>query len=320
MSRWAKLCFFLTAAFYLVALSLSVLLPIMVQIPVLRETVKMLGSLFFYVQIFAFISPTIFWNLAFVIVAVDVLTGRSAKRLMILPVLWFGGYAAAVLLSEREADRFNHALTAQRENNRVAFDPATQDVLVEANEPGPGRRAGGQLSARYTMVQTLGLTTAYELTKQAPEEIKKIELQPTKCSGSGSMPVDPGFREGRRFSSAHNMCITETLERPLKPVLRIVGGKRDDREGLTTVTTRDFQIVMPNGEIKKIRTGGAYPLSWRPQLAFNCRFGAIHCPIHFEFRTRPEVFNPNNVPNVIGHALGLENISLRDRYPQGQWQ
>lgn len=272
-------------------------------------------------------------NLGFVLMAADAWQGRLPRAMLLFPALWFGGYEVAATVSHWQATRGNAAIAAANTGKTIAFDPGSQDLLLEPDRMDTNN--GSSLSVD-AMVENFTLDRAYFVADQRQGKTRSRWIEQRDCpdrSGAGVVddvvwnrpnstnPDRPGL-----MIFAQKLCLFSGEASPKKPVVRIRPqpqvGRYDDPQG-----SQDILIAAPDGKQIRLQSGFFRPLTWLPQPVIGCGLDsgapAWRC---FGGFVREPLYSPNadltpNGPDdVVARALGLRKARLRDRYPNADWR
>ena len=296
-------------------------------------------QLFPYTGVFLMMLAAPFWsvlliNLGFVLMARDSWRRTQSKWLLVFPVIWFGGYFCVAAASHWQAYRFNVAIASANEDKLISFDPAKRDILIE-----PDRKdsSNGSALTPDTMIESFGLSRAYQVTDASQNKIQGYSLNGMPCPGQMGAGVsgntvwqklhDGGYGTGSRMTFAQNLCLFISTTRPDKPIIRIRPQPQTESAGLANYVSQNVAITTPDNRTVVLRSGWAIPLSWFPQPVMGCWLNsgapAWQCDAAF---IREKLYDPkrdltpNGADDVVGRALGLTKASIRARYSGVGWR
>lgn len=302
----------------------------------LLQLIPLIGfNLFIFngISIFLMIALAPFWpillvNLGFGLMAWDSLRARQPRWLAIFPLLWFGGYLVATLISHWQVDRFNQDIIAANAGKKIAFDQSNLDVLLERSREDIDYSYGIGVSDLVTLY---GIEQAYELKlDKGTVQRSRLVLEPCPPRKARTPGNDIYWRhpsdDGSRLR-AHGLCYRSEPATPDKPVIRVRILSTVKSGGLIHKVLQDIEIKPPVGEPISLRAGWASALRWFPQPVYGCGLnsGAASwdCVAGFQHEPtfdRDRELRPNRARNVIIQALGLTKATLRERYPQADWR
>ncbi len=237
-------------------------------------------QLFPYTGIFLMMLAAPFWsviliNLGFILMAWDAWRGPARRWLMIFPIFWFGGYLAATSISHWQVSRYATSIEAGNAGQRIAFDPARQDVVIV---PDSHDSSNGSKLRIETLVDDFGLDRAYQQISYSPDGYRSYSLFKMVCptsivknndDGTTTTYLHPTDRQGYRIRGARDLCIVQGSQAPQRPVVRVwpqpqVGGYGDG------LISQDITIEPTDGPRVRLRSGWALPLTWLPQPVIGC--------------------------------------------------
>lgn len=271
-------------------------------------------------------------NLGFALMVWEAWKIPARRWLIIFPLIWFGGYLIAAWVSHRQAGRYIAEMEATNASKRVAFDPLSQDLVIDAFS---GGAPSGDVRAK-ALVENYDITRVYEDTGNAAGAYDSFTIVRSACANvetgeRGSAHFVPVDRQGDLFgpgyarSTARNLCILRQSMPPRRPAVIIrpqkaVGRSEDGR------VSQSIKILGRGGKVTTLRSGWARPLTWLPKPMIGCYFDiaapAWRCFARF---ARESAFGPRSdstriaADSVVAKALGLRKAAIRERYPDAGW-
>jgi hypothetical protein len=272
-------------------------------------------------------------NLGFAALAAEAWRTPELRWLAIFPIAWFGGYLMVAAYSHWLGYQHNLAISAFNEKIDVSFNPAAQDIVVEPNDRDSTN--GSPLTAS-NLVHSFNLRRAYEVVRSPKGTVQQYVLREVDCPGTAGVGMsgdvlwnklnDGGYGSGRDMTFAQDLCFFISYTSPDLPAVRIRPREQAVEHGLATFVSQDIEVREPSGRNSTLRSGWAVPLSWFPQPMIGCwlNSGAAKwmCDAGFgrqSIYSPSEDRSPNGPDDVIGKALGLEKLSIRERYPKLKW-
>ncbi|MBN9471076.1 MAG: hypothetical protein J0J10_20105 [Bosea sp.] len=289
-----------------------------------------------YVGIFLMIVGAPFWsviliNLGFGLMAIE--EWKDGSRWMVLiPMVWFGGYFAAAGISHWKVHSLNAAIHESNANKTIAFDRTKEDILIV---PSPMDSFIGSPLTAQALVSGRGLDQAYQVT-QPNGQIQEVSLRRSNCpSGVNvqngiitSQPIDRDSGAGGRMMFAKGLCQYTSFTAPSRPSIRIrPKPPAKQQKVLVEIHAQDIEVEAPGGKALILKSGSAAPLSWFPTPILGCGLnsGAPSWDC-FAFFKKESLYDPvvdltpNGPDDVVAQALGLPKISIRERYPDAAWR
>lgn len=161
-------------------------------------------------------------------------------------------------------------------------------------------------------------------------------LVPVACPGDMGVGIDGdrqwrkphegGYSIGTPMVFARQLCLFTSDLRPQFPAVRIrpqpqFGGDAADR------MSQEIAITGANGATITLRAGWSKPLTWLPQPVMGCALdsGAPAWGCFASF-LRESLYSPDSdrtpqgADDVVARALGLQQITIRERYPNADWR
>lgn len=180
-----------------------------------------------YIGVFLWIAGAMFWsvltvNLAFLLIVVDCKISRLPKWLLIVPVIWFGGYLSAAVLSQQQAHALAEDALAHNADKKIAFRPNDDRLLIEPNAyyvVSPERLAG-----EYDAFADLRGTAPFNPTHYL------LRIDTTKTMPIESLLLDGETRDiEMTHVDGHSVALRTGIVRPLPwfpmPVVGCLLGK-----------------------------------------------------------------------------------------------
>ncbi len=275
-----------------------------------------------------------FWSVAlvnagFIGTGIEAILGRVSRWYLLLPIAWFGGYAAFAALDQSTIAALGREIAANNASVKVPFDPQAQALVGIKGSPEAGDIADGWLVQNYA----LPVVYSYDVKSGDRPWRSNRMVADAPCRTLASAPgmVQAGvFRNwfhddtGDSYKDRameRRFCMVQQPEQPRLPAVTVqVDQDKTTRVGMplrlitTTVTTPDRQRFV-------LRGGIASPLAWFPMPVMGCFLNSggpsWDCDAGF-YRTG---FKPlHDVGSryrsdavVLATALGLRRVAPADR-------
>lgn len=210
-------------------------------------------------------------NLGFASLAVEALFGRIQKAWLLVPALWFGGYAIAALISHMQFDDLDASFRKQNEGKSVQFSAMDTAIVFDS-------KTHGLSGAASSMVRTYDVPVAYETNpnfKTARHLAYRIGNRP-RCDSVradqryGASGVHSfGFHENKVF--VKDLCVVNGPEDPAGRVV-VISDKveRQPHSDLLPFSLHTITITQPGGDTTELVSGWAAPLQWLPMPMMGC--------------------------------------------------
>ena len=308
-----------------------------------------IGLLFLWIAMVPY-WPIVLFNLSGLLIVKDVFQNKLAKPFLLIPLIWFGGYATATIVSHVQANRIQRELEAFNDGKSIRWKPETLPLRIDDSDV--SRR--GSESVPMSLIWNYGLNEVflrsieYNGGKRQWASNRRIWLAQQSCptvpdnevAGIGLRGQDQWaqvtYQSGKKrwqTSLLSGLCMWSGPYDPQQsPLVVRLGRSADIRANLGNfVTVKGFrqaiQVMHPDGQRLELTTGAVTPLAWLPSVLWGCgfQFGSNKWKLgetcRFDFwaggefsravaRDKPEA--------VIARALGLKEISLPDRFPDSK--
>lgn len=264
-------------------------------------------------------------NAGFASLALEALFGSVGRVWLLAPLLWFGGYAAAAIVSDQRYHALDAAVRAQNAGQRVDFQPTTRSLVIKPNAD----EIGGLASA---YVRDYRIPVTYE-ERQDHKTIShtghRLAVEPTcstirsdhrhRAAGIFSHGVHARSERGTLLSKG--ICAITMPEDPVLPIVRVEASRRKAHGGVLVphALTR-ITIEEPDGRRIQLTGGRASPLAWWPQPIMGCALNSgrpsWECVVRFNRRQLgvggERAYGGANA-EIIAGALGLERVTFSKR-------
>lgn len=294
--------------------------------------------------------PGILVNFSALLIIKDVWQRRLAKPFLMIPAIWFGGYAAATIISHDKADRIQKDLESFNQGKLVRREATALPIQIDDSDS--GRR--GQDSVSYDLIRSYGLSEVFSRTVEFRRGEKgwssthRIWLARQSCpavpeniaAGAGQQGPNQWtqvtYQSGKEHwqtSLLSGLCMWSGPADPKQsPLLIHLGHTTTILENLRTFPIvkgfrQNIQITHPDGKATEIATGAVTPLTWLPLPFWGCGFHyssneqRLGETCRFDFWAGGEISRSearDRPATVIARALGLIEISLSDRFPKSK--
>ena len=229
--------------------------------------------------VFLMLVAAPFWsvltlNLAFLALAVEALLGRTDRRWIIAPLLYFGGYAFYAHQANAHYLALDAKLKAENATQSIVFDPSQQILVFEDN-------SDDLAGAPRSFIQKYALPVAYvananfEPARHLAYRLAEAEICTRLQRERGSLPsgISPSWFHNTSNGDRKlrkDVCIVQLPEDPSRPALQISSSREAQKDGvlphsLTTTTMSDGL-----GGMAILTTGRAEVLGWLPMPVMGC--------------------------------------------------
>jgi hypothetical protein len=274
-------------------------------------------------------------NAGFVGLGVEALAGRAAPGWLLAPLLWFGGYAGVRALEWRQIAAERKRLEAINARLALPFDPAHQDILVQAAPGGSG--GGGGLAS--PLLQQHDIARVYskgDWTGAGARVHRLLELKTVNdlvqgydlvTAGISSRPVPKSG--GRHWQTSGSLKEIVYPQEPSRPVVQLtILPQEKAKRGTLPIVCTPVDIEMPGAPAQRLVTGTASPLRLLPMLvaggALDSGTPAWRLFVGF-LRSKPVPLVEGTegygaVHLTIGRVLGLARLAPEDHPPSDPGQ
>lgn len=294
-------------------------------------------QLFPYTGIFMMLLGGPLWsviliNLGFGLMVRDAMTGALPRIALAFPLLWFGGYTIAAAASHWQVHQFNADLAQANADERIAFDPSSQDVLIDMQSSGDSELTADSLVGSFSIDRVYEFTHGF---RPGEDTVRVRSLVQSPCPGNSGVGVDkddvwqrPSDRSGHTrfgFQTTSALCLHKLAAKPSRPTITIRAAKPVGRYG-DPEWSQDIVISSPTGHTIRLKSGWRRPLTWLPQPILGCALDsgapAWRCFAGFnreKLYSSEKDLTPQSPNNVVAAALGLHKATIRERYPNAGW-
>lgn len=148
--------------------------------------------------------------------AIEVGTGRVARAWLVLPALWFGGYAALYGFGVHKVHAISSRLDAENAKRSVAFDPATQ--ALEMGE-------GVDNSALRQFMTAFDVAVIYQQIGAHTDDPRYLATRVADAELCGSVVKNILLYSKMEIAASHprddSLCFVTRPEKPDRPLTRI---------------------------------------------------------------------------------------------------
>jgi hypothetical protein len=263
-------------------------------------------------------------------------TGRISRWFLLVPFLWFGGYAAFYASDRLMLADLRRDFAASNASVRIPFDPQTQALATTGNrwverqiEGLEGMVEGDSWDTR--LIENYNLPVHYrDVGKGEPMEgLRTIGRDMCeKLVADGKLQRVGGvdirfdqYRQGRqRYDSQTPLCSLRVPEAPGLPLVTVKISDRKSRKRTLPVQLRTTTVTTPDGRSHVLQGGTASPLGPLPMPVIGCFLSGDSgwkCQAKF-IRDRPVDLLTVGPPYgrddaVLAVALGLKPVTQAGR-------
>ena len=266
--------------------------------------------------------PVFTVNAGFVGLAAEALVRPGFRFWIVLPVLWFGGYAGLAALSQHEAARLKLEVAEFNAGKSVPFFKDTQALVVDDKTLALGGLSVDLLGHYNLPVVYATRVIGAAATPGPPHNLawrlggqKLCEtIQKGAAYRAAGIQAYGMYQDGKFLK---NVCNYYAPEEPSKPVVGVRVKSSSHGLGVTTWTIDDIAIASPDGHAVIVRSGTVQPLGWWPLPVFGCGLGDAGLPARCVAAFMPAAPQPLGRPGgsaeTIAEALGLKPSSAHER-------
>lgn len=282
-----------------------------------------LSPLGFLLVFLTFYPSILFLNLGFVLLAVDAWRGRLPSLALIAPILWFGVYYAAALLSYGLSQRLENQLDAHNATTAIKWTRATPLLILSDTE-----------QAVY-LVDEYGLEEVFSRDASGRGESGRLRLVMSDCPTDRSAfgpdvsfqwVSDGGYPTDRPHRFAKGICKISDKHEPDRTPLVISVGPQTWRSGLLRGYSQTLSVAAPGQTPKALMAAGpSWTLAWLPMPMVGCHlrggFGDQWdrgCSAEFMHVQRKG--ERRDAVAVVAKALGLRASKISNRFPSLKWR
>ncbi|MEM1047782.1 MAG: hypothetical protein AAGL24_16615 [Pseudomonadota bacterium] len=259
-------------------------------------------------------------NAGMIGVAVEAAIGRVSRWWLVLPLLFYGGYWAAVTMDHIALRSVASEYQAANARVTIPFDPDNHSLVFDDHDD------------TEWLIRNYDLPVAYNFNRNFPEEHRSHRLVDTStCNkirgirGAYAARVRASvFYEGEDSlgrKPEERFCILSMPERPNHPVLRVSEHEEKEYKNRLPINRLTTSITMPDGQHFELSGGFAAPLSWFPRPVMGCGLNSAAAKWECAAQFWRKGFTPiiegdtrfRRDAALLAHALGLNSISLADR-------
>jgi hypothetical protein len=257
--------------------------------------------------------PGILFSMCMLAVGYEALTSRLPVGLLALPVLWFGGHAAASGMDHYTLAGLRADFTAQNATVRIPIDP-TNDALVLPEDFGRYLIQNYRIPIVYSP-NTTKRGFAHRSTRLVATEICRPHWNTAEAHRAGIRTS--GFHDKSPSGNSvfeQRFCNLSAPEDPSGVAVQIEHKSRDTTVNRLPVTVTDTLIRTPDGRSARLAGGHAAPLSWFPLPGFMC---LNKCEFQMSRHRSTPILDPGSRYQsdviALAKALGLERVDPSQR-------
>ena len=265
--------------------------------------------------------PTLFLNAALLLMAADGLVGSRKRWLLIVPLIWFGGYEIAAVISRVEAGRLNRAAATINEHRPAAWDKATQTLQIINGSTdeiwGSDLRLRG-LIQDYDLDEAWSRSNWARLSRASCPKPRIVDGIEYSIVSRGGYPTKEPFR------IISGVCLLFGQGAPPSGSVVVAAHTIVHFKGLLAGQSQDFDIKIPGQDSFTVRYVAVSALPWLPIPVAGCHFkGGLgdrwdnDCHAYFDHFSWQS--KTSTQLKVVARALGLKPASLEQRLPDLSW-
>ncbi|MGO8371567.1 hypothetical protein ACC808_24405 [Rhizobium ruizarguesonis] len=282
------------------------------------QMVPVVSEILFFLAVMAW--PILLLNLGFLSMIFESAFGESPRILLIFPVLWFGGNAAAATMSQIRLSDLRSEVERMNEGKTVSFDPASQTVVFDGEEAmsGVASRLVGSYDAPVAFARQTGGSKLLAFTMGGRDICQKAW---DRRSGLWKKDISPsGYQENNKL--VHGLCVIRYPAAPPPSRITVKSRAYQKSEGfLLPFELKEFTLTDASGKSVSVYAGTAQTLSWYPLPILGCSYiekPHLKC-YEYVFRLSADpvggrASRESDLPvDVIARALGLEKAPASTR-------
>jgi hypothetical protein len=264
-------------------------------------------------------------NAGFISLALESAFGRVSRWWLLVPALWFGGYAALALMSQMAFDKLLTETAQHNTDTRLTFSPESDLLLIDDSSGALGNVANG-------LVEFYDLPVAYESGRASsktatrafrvggkdvcPRVFNDAKFVGTGISAQGvkQYPELRDYSAPAGFKYEKNLCILRAPEHPATATYTVTAKRENINGFLLSYWLDQIEVAAPDGRTIQLSSGLGAPYKWWPAITIlpGCG-GSTHCRVGFLRQTERWIggtdlgglIHVGSLP-VIAQALGLE--------------
>ena len=240
-------------------------------------------------------------NWGFATLALEALTGRVNRAWLVLPFVWFVGYAGMAFLSHQAHWRLDAQYRQMNKNQKLAFSASKSSLVFQD-------RTEVLSGVPMQLVQNYDIDVIYKVNSNSgftSHSAYRIGGK-VRCKDIYS---DPGYsRAGvNAYNIVKDMCVYYMPEDPSRKTI-LVSAMRQQVDSLIVPYVLDSITVHADGREQVIlKVARAALLSWIPMPILGCALNSgapkLDCAIQF---WRNPVETGGSVSEALAEALGLK--------------
>lgn len=264
-------------------------------------------------------------NIAMLGTLVEALTGRVARRWLVLPFVFYGGYYLVAVQDHLALFALAQQFGAANASVSVPFDALRQTIIFG------GDTDDNEVMEAAKLTQNYGLPFAFSANANVPEQYLSHRLMDLAvCYKARENPAFAGASiQVRAVYDADDaptpradkrLCELSMPEKPLLSPVLLSRSEMKVREGWLALTRITWTIKIPGKRFQLVGGYGA-PLSWVPMPVIGCGidFQASRWSCFGEFLRERSKAIGSEVRQGQGYSglagpLGLKRIATADRH------
>jgi hypothetical protein len=288
----------------------SLLFFVATLIAFLLQMIPMIGIVMMFAG--AFLWSAVLINLGMLGVALEALIGRVSRWWLLLPLAYFGGYAAFTMMEKRSLSSLTAELEKSNSAVLIPFNPDQQALVFET-----------PIDDAERFVQEHDIPLTYQTAADKAEGFISYRV------------IDQAFCQEVRQSAIRKANVISILqadnaacslvmpERPTQPQITVSTEESQTTLGSLPIIRLETTVKVPDGTSQKLVGGYAAPLSWFPLPFIGCGLnsGAPSWDCTAEFSRnigQPLLSAPENdrrTLTALARSLGLRAVPALERKP-----
>jgi len=221
--------------------------------------------------IFLMFAGAFFWsialvNLGFLGLTFEAGVGRVSRWWLVLPALWFGGYALLYGTERIIRQELSDEIVAHNETLDIPFDPSAESLVflderdltwlvAHYDVPVAYYQAKRAVGAKHIATRRIGQSACKEIRSDETFEAAGIRVH---------------WPYGRSRGQPLDFCILKLPEDPDLPVLEVSSQDAEDAIFTLPVNRTDATITVPDGNQYLVKDGSSRLLTFFPQPVLGC--------------------------------------------------
>jgi hypothetical protein len=226
------------------------------------------------IGIFLMFMLAMFWsillvNAAMIGTAIEAVIGRVSRLWLLLPLTFYGGYAAFAVKDHQALQSLQASYDAANAAVSIPFDASRHSLAFMGNGDGSWLSQNFALPVSYST--RADFPEGY-LSHRMVDQVICADVRDSKVLHAAFVHTF-GFHDGDSIGDRHfekRFCTLIMPEVPEHPLVQVSTRQEELSEGTLPIRRETTTVTMPDGTVYELLGGVASPLKWFPMPVLGC--------------------------------------------------